>query len=87
MVYGAGREDDPNFERACREWVRNRETAFQCYQVSWEAEAIIDGCASVRRHYRGFKDPERARAFLGSEPGELCELIDRHADIGSRLVG
>ena len=79
VVYGAGREDDPDFERACREWVRRKEIAFPCYQVSWEAEAIIDGCSSVRRHYRGFTDPERARAFLDSDPGESCRLIDRHA--------
>ena len=31
VVYGAGREDDPDFERACREWVRRKEIAFPCY--------------------------------------------------------
>ena len=85
VVYGAGREDDPDFERACREWVQRKEIAFPCFQVSWEAEAIIDGCASVRRHYRGFTDPERARAFLDSDPGESCRLIDRQAVRASAL--
>ena len=87
VVYGAGREDDPDFERACRKWVRRKEADFSCHQVSWEAEAVLDGCASVRRHYRGFTDPERARAFMDSDPGESSRLIDRQADMGSRLVG
>jgi len=87
VTYGAGREDDPDFERACREWVRRKEIPFPCFQVSWEAEAIIDGCASDRRHYRGFTDPERARALLDSAPGESCRFIDRHAVTAANVVG
>ena len=87
VIYGAGREDDSDFERECREWVGRKEAVHSCYQVSWEAEAIIDGCASVRRHYRGFTDPERARAFLDSDPGESCRLIDRQAVTTAIVVG
>ena len=87
VSYGAGREDEPDFERACREWVRRKEIAFPCFQVSWEAEAIIDGSSSVRRHYRGFTDLERARMFLVSEPGESSRLINRHAATTANVVG
>ena len=34
VVYGVGREDDPEFERSCREWVRRREAVHPCYEVS-----------------------------------------------------
>src|SRR5208337_4680194 len=34
VVYGAGREGDPEFERACREWMRRREAARPCDEVS-----------------------------------------------------
>ena len=77
VVYGAGREDDPEFERACREWVRRREAAHPCYEVSWEAEATIDGHAAARRLYRAFTDPDAAMAFIEGDPGEACRLIDR----------
>ena len=87
VAYGVGREDDPDFEHECREWVRRREIEHLCYQVSWEAEATIDGDASVRRHYRGFTSMERAEAFLRRDPGESCRLIDRHAGTGSIVVG
>ena len=87
VAYGVGREDDPEFEQECREWVRNREAAFPCYQVSWKAEATIDGYSTVRRLYRGFTSLVHAEAFMRTEPGESCRLIDRHAGTGSRLVG
>lgn len=87
VVYGAGREGDPEFERECQEWVARRESAHPCFQVSWEAEATIDGHAAARRHYRGFTDPERARAFLESDPGESCRIIDRHASTPSIVCG
>ena len=87
VVYGAGREDDPDFERPCREWVRLKEAEYPCHQVSWEAEAMIDGCASVRRHYRGFTDPDRARAFMDSDPGESSRLFDRHSATTANIVG
>jgi hypothetical protein len=78
VVYGAGREDDLDFERECREWVWRKEPDFPCFQVSWEAEATIDENAAVRRHYRAFANLDQARAFLESDPGESCRLIDRH---------
>jgi hypothetical protein len=78
VVYGAGREDDPSFENECHEWVASKEAAYPCYEVSWVAEATIDGHSAVRRLYRGFKDEEQARAFLESEPGEVSRMIDRH---------
>ena len=77
VVYGAGREDDPEFERACREWVRQQEAAHPCYEVSWEGEATIDGHAAARRLYRAFTDLDAAMAFVESDPGEACRLIDR----------
>ncbi len=78
VAYGVGREDDPDFEKTCREWVRQKESTFPCYQVSCVAEATIDGHTSARRLYRGFRDTGSATAFLGSDPGESCRLIDRH---------
>ena len=87
VVYGAGREDYPDFERECREWVRRKEAEYPCFQVSWEAEAILDENAAVRRHYRAFTDLDQARAFLDSDPGESCQLIDRHASTALILVG
>ena len=87
VVYGAGREDDPNFERACREWVRRKEAEYPCYQVSWEAEATIDESESNRRHYRAFTDLDQARAFLGSDLSESCRMIDRHAATTAIVVG
>ena len=87
VVYGAGREADPDFEGSCQEWVKHRETAHPCYQVSWEQEATIDECSAVRRHYRGFSDPDQARAFLESDPGESCRLIDRHLGNSPIVIG
>ena len=84
VVYGAGREDDPEFERACREWVDRKEASHGCFQASWEAEATIDGHTAARRHYRGFRDLDDATAFLESDPGDVCHLIDRHT--GERLL-
>ncbi len=78
VVYGAGREDDPEFERVCRGWVRQRETAQPCYEVSWEAEATIDSFTSIRRLYRGFTDLDQAKAYFETQPGDLSRLIDRH---------
>jgi hypothetical protein len=77
VVYGAGREGDPEFERACREWVRQREQAHPCYEVSWEGEATFDGHTAVRRLYRGFTDLDSAMAFVEGDPGEACRVIDR----------
>ena len=77
LVYGAGREDEPDFERTCREWVARREDDHPCYEVSWEGEATIDGQTAVRRLYRAFTDQYQARAFLESDPGDSCRLINR----------
>lgn len=79
VVYGAGREGAPEFERECREWVRRREAAFTCYEVSWEGEAIIDGHTAYRRLYRAFTDLASAMAFMESDPGESCRLIDHRS--------
>jgi hypothetical protein len=87
VVYGAGREDDPDFERECREWVRRKEAVNSCYQVLWEAEATIDECKAIRCQYRAFTDLDQARAFLESDPGESCRVIDRHLSNSSILVG
>jgi hypothetical protein len=78
VTYGAGLEDDPEFGRACREWVERKEAGHPCYEVSWEAEATIDGYTATRRLYRGFKNQDQARAFMSSDPGDSCRLIDRH---------
>ena len=77
VVYGAGREDAPEFERMCREWVTRREIAHPCYEVSWEGEATLDGHTAVRCLYRAFTDLDQAIAFLESDPGEACRVIDR----------
>jgi hypothetical protein len=67
--------------------VRRKETACTCYQVSWEAEATIDECKAIRRHYRAFTDLNQAEVFLRSDSGESCRLIDRTSGTGSILVG
>ena len=87
VVYGAGRGDDSDFEVACREWVLSSEAAFPCYQVSWEAEATIDGHAADRRLYRAFTSLGRAEAFVRSDPDESCRLIARHVGTGPMVVG
>jgi hypothetical protein len=46
--------------------------------LAWEAEASIDGCTAVRRHYRGFMDPGSTMAFREGDPAESCRLLDRH---------
>lgn len=84
VTYGAGREDDPGFENECREWVASKEAAHPCYEVSWKAEAKIDGSAAVRRLYKGFRFLDDARTFLATDPGESCRLIDRRG--GGRVV-
>ena len=77
VVYGAGREDDPEFERSCREWVRRRESAHPCFEVSWEGEATIDGHTSARRLHRGFTALDSAMAFVVNNPDETFRVIDR----------
>ena len=84
VACGAGLEDDPNFEKSCREWVAMKESSHGCYQVSWDAEATIDECHAKRRLYRGFKDLGQARAYFETEPGGSCRLIDRHT--GERVL-
>ena len=86
VAFGVGREDDPDFEQECREWVRKREIEHPCYHVSWKAEATIDEYATVRRLYRGFTSLGRAEAFLRTDPGESCRLIDRHAGKSSIVI-
>ena len=87
ITYGAGREDDPEFERTCREWVARREEAHPCYEVAWEAEATIDGHTTTRRLFRGFSDLDTATEFLESDPGDRCRLIDRHTGEAVLLRG
>jgi hypothetical protein len=87
VVYGAGREYDPDFERACREWVARREDGHPCYEVSWQGEAAIDGHAAARRLYRGFTDLDQAGAFLESDPGESCRFIDRRTGEAAIVQG
>jgi hypothetical protein len=77
VVYGAGRENDPEFEQECREWVCQREATHACFQVSWQGEATIDGHTACRRLNRGFTDLGSAKALVESDPGEACRLIDR----------
>lgn len=84
VTYGAGREDDLDFERASREWVQGREVAQPCYEVSWDEEATIDSHTRTRRLHRGFTDLEEARAFVETEPGEYCRLIDQRT--GDRVA-
>jgi hypothetical protein len=87
VVYGAGREEDPGFEQECREWVRGTEASSPCYQVSWEGEAVIDGHATDRRLYRGFRDLGSATAFREGDPGDSCRLIDRRTGDAALVHG
>ena len=82
VMYGAGWTDGRNFENETREWVIETEAAHPCHEVSWEAEATIDGHYAVRRLYRGFTSLEDARAFRLSDPGDSCRLIDRRTGEG-----
>ncbi len=84
VMYGAGWADDRNFEDQTRQWVVDAETAHPCHEVSWQAEAMIDGHPAVRRLYRGYKCVDQARAFLLSDPGDSCRLLDRNT--GERLA-
>lgn len=77
VAYGVGRKGDIEFENECREWVAKREASHPCYEVSWMADAKLDGNVFTRRLFRGFRDLDDARAFLDSGPGEYCQLIDR----------
>jgi hypothetical protein len=77
VAYGVGREDDAEFEMSCRGWVAKREASHPCYEVSWMADAKIDGNFSTRRLVRGFTSLDDARAFFDTDPGEYCHLIDR----------
>lgn len=87
VVYGAGREDDPEFEQACREWVRLREEAHPCFEVSWEGEATIDGHTSARRLHRAFTDLASAMVFIESGLSDACRLIDRRTGEAAVLHG
>jgi hypothetical protein len=87
VVYGAGREDDPEFERACLEWVRRREAVYPCYEVSWESEAAIDGHTAARRLYRAFTDLASAMVFIESGLSDACRLIDRRTGEAAVLHG
>jgi hypothetical protein len=87
VVYGAGCEDNPEFERECREWVRRTESSVPCYEVSWEGEAVIDGHAADRRMYRGFRDLKSATAFREGDPGDSCRLIDRRTGDAALVQG
>ena len=82
VMHGAGWEDDRYFENETRERVIETEAAHPCHEVSWEAEATIDGHYAVRRLYRGFTSLEEARAFLLSNPGDSCRLINRRTGEG-----
>ena len=84
VKYGVGRENDPNFEQECREWMARKENAHSCYEVSWEGEVVIDGSTATRRLYRGFTSLDEARAFLATDPGEYSRLIDRRT--GERVA-
>ena len=84
VMLGAGWADDRYFENATREWVARVEADHPCYEVSWEAEATIDGHAATRCLYRGFRDLYEARAFMETEPGDTCGLIDRRT--GERIA-
>jgi hypothetical protein len=86
VVYGAGREDDANFEMECQEWLRRTEASFPCYEVSWEADCTIDESTASRRLYRGFTNFDEANAFQRLDPERSCRLIDRRANSGSIVV-
>ncbi len=78
ITYGAGREDNPEFERACRDWVARQEEARPCYEVSWNGEVTLNGHTAVRRLFRAFTDLGSALSFVDGDPGNRCRLIDRH---------
>ena len=84
VMIGADWADDRYFENQTREWVIRAEAQHPCYEVSWEAEATIDGNEAFRRLYRGFRDLDEARAFLATDPGDSCRLLDRST--GERLA-
>ena len=77
VMLGVGWADDRYFENQTREWVSRAEADHPCFEVSWMGEATIDGSTASRRLYRGFRDLDESRAFLATEPGDSCRLIDR----------
>ena len=58
VAYGAGREDDPDFEQECREWVRRREIA----------HPLLSGLVEGRGHDRRLLDRSPPLSGL-HEPG------------------
>ena len=48
VAYGAGREDDPEFERECREWVRRREATHPSPPPGLHGPGIGDGLRGER---------------------------------------
>jgi hypothetical protein len=86
VEYGLTKEDDG---AASRDHVEAIESAYPCFEVSWDAPAdlesgVMTSAPERYRHYKGFTDRSHAEAWLRSCPGEYPMLIDRRA--GERLI-
>jgi hypothetical protein len=86
VEYGLTEEDDG---AASRDHVEAIESAYPCFEVSWDAPAdpesgVMTSGPEKYRHYKGFTDRSTALAWLRSFPGEHPRIIDRRT--GERLI-
>jgi hypothetical protein len=82
VEYGLSEDGDGPVTAASRDFVKGIEATHPCYEVSWDAPAVLDSGiltsgAGRYRHYKGFTDLIEARAFLNTDPGEYARLVDR----------
>jgi hypothetical protein len=89
VEYGLTDDDDGPVATATRDFVERIEAGRMCYEVSWDAPAVLNSgimtSGSGRyRHFKGFTDLDQATAFLHSNPGEYPRLINRHT--GERVI-
>ena len=82
VAYGLTEDGDGPVTTATWNLVKGMESTHACYEVSWDAPAVLDSgimtTGSGRyRHYKGFTDLTEATAVFKSDPGEYPRLINR----------
>ena len=82
VEYGLTEDNDGPGTTATRDFVKGIEATRPCYEVSWDAPAVLDSAIMTTgsgryRHYKGFTDLTEATAFYNTDPGEYPRLINR----------
>ena len=80
--FGLTEEVDGPSTTASHDFVRKIEAVRPCYEVSWDAPAVLDSAIMTTgpgryRHHKGFTDLTEATAFINTDPGEYPRLINR----------